>query len=87
MNDVTLYTTDSCPYCRQAEHFLTSRGVPFKQINVTDDEPMRIKLVELSGRRTVPQIFIAGQPIGGYTDLVALDQSKQLDALLGLPPR
>jgi glutaredoxin 3 len=86
MKDVTLYTTHSCVYCRQAERFLTARGVPFKQIDVTGDDAAREKLVELSGgRKTVPQIFIGGVAIGGYTDLIALDRNKQLDALLGLP--
>ena len=85
MKEVTVYTTDSCVYCRQAERFLTARGVPFKQIDVTGDDSAREKLVELSGgRKTVPQIFIGGQPIGGYTDLIALDRNKQLDALLAL---
>ena len=84
MNEVIVYSTDSCAFCRQAERFLTSKAVPFKTIDVTDDDAMRIKLVELSGgRKTVPQIFIAGQAIGGYTDLVALAQKGQLDALVG----
>ena len=83
MKEVTLYTTDSCVYCRQAERFLTARGVPFKQIDVTGDDAARQMLVERSGgRKTVPQIFIGGESIGGYTDMLALDRKKQLDALL-----
>ena len=83
MNAVTLYTTDSCPYCRLAEQFLTARGVPFKQIDVTGDDQARTRLVELSGRRTVPQIFIGEVAVGGYSDLIALDREKKLDGLLG----
>lgn len=83
MNEVTIYSTQSCPYCRQAERFLTGRGVAFKTIDVTDDDEMRLKLVELSGGlRTVPQIFIGGKSIGGYTDMVALDKRGALTPLL-----
>ena len=83
MIEVTIYSTQSCPYCRQAERFLAGRGVAFKTIDVTDDDEMRLKLVELSGGlRTVPQIFIGGKPIGGYTDMVALDKRGALTPLL-----
>jgi glutaredoxin 3 len=87
MNEVTVYSTQSCPYCRQAEQFLKGRGVTFKTIDVTGDDEMRLKLVELSGGlRTVPQIFIGGKPIGGYTDLVALDKRGALTPLLNGTP-
>ena len=83
MKDVTIYTTDYCPYCRQAEKFLTDKGVPFKQVDVTNDDAMREKLIELSGgRRTVPQIFIAGEAIGGYSDMMALHTKGQLEPKL-----
>lgn len=83
MKDVVLYSTNFCPYCRQAERFLTDKGVPFKNIDVTDDQALRDKLVELSGgRRTVPQIFIGGEAIGGYSDMIALHQKGELDARL-----
>ena len=83
MKQVTVYTTDSCVYCRQAERFLKGRGIPFKQVDVSGDDAARQLLVERSGgRKTVPQIFVGDQPIGGYTDMIALDRSKQLDALL-----
>lgn len=85
MKDVTLYTTTYCPYCRQAERFLADRRVPFQNIDVTGDDEARAKLVELSGgRRTVPQIFIGGQPIGGYSDLMELHQAGKLAPLLGV---
>lgn len=83
MKEVTVYTTRTCPYCRQAERLLTSKGVPFKNVDVTEDDELRMKLVEMSGgRRTVPQIFIGETAIGGYTDLVALDQKKELEPML-----
>ena len=80
MKDVLIYTTDYCPYCRQAERFLTSRGVAFQSIDVTGDQATRDKLVELTGGlTTVPQIFIGGVPVGGYSDLVALHRRGGLD--------
>ncbi len=82
MKPVTVYSTNYCPYCRQAEQFLKARGVPFENIDVTEDDAMRTKLVELSGQRTVPQIFIDGKPIGGYSDMMALQRRGALDALL-----
>lgn len=78
-----MYSTTHCPYCRQAERLLRTLGVPFKEIDVTGDEAMREELVRMTGgRRTVPQIFIGEEPIGGYTDLVALHHAGQLNAKL-----
>jgi len=83
MKDVTLYSTKICPYCRQAEKFLTDKGVAFENIDVTDDEAMREKLIELSGgRRTVPQIFIGGEAIGGFSDMMALHRAGEFEAML-----
>ena len=84
MKDVVVYSTDYCPYCRQAERFLTEKGVPFQSVDVTGDDAMREKLVELSGgRRTVPQIFIGGEAIGGYSDMIALHQKGELEPKFG----
>jgi glutaredoxin 3 len=84
MKEVVIYTTDYCPYCRQAERFLTDKGVPFKSVDVTNDQALRDQLVELSGgRRTVPQIFIGGEAIGGYSDMIALHQKGELEAKFG----
>ena len=86
MKDVTLYTTNYCPYCRQAEQFLTQKQVPFQNVDVTGNDELRAKLVELSGgRRTVPQIFIGGEAIGGYSDMMELHQAGKLAPLLGVP--
>lgn len=83
MKDVVVYTTTYCPYCRQAERFLTEHHVPFKNVDVTSNDDLRAKLVEMSGgRKTVPQIFIGGTPIGGYSDMMALHHNGQLKALL-----
>ncbi len=83
MKPVTVYTTSSCGYCTRAKELLSQKGVPFEEVDVTGDDEMRDKLVEMSGgRRTVPQIFIGGQAIGGYTDLAQLVQENKLQQLL-----
>lgn len=80
---VEIYTTDYCPYCTRAKELLTQKGVPYQEIDVTGDDAAREALLAKSdGRRTVPQIFIKGQGVGGFTDLYALDQSGKLDELL-----
>jgi len=83
MKDVLIYTTNYCPYCRQAERFLSAQGVPFQNIDVTEDQATRDKLVELTGGlTTVPQIFIGGAPVGGYSDIVALHRRGGLEPML-----
>ncbi len=71
--NVTVYTTRYCPYCHAATALLRSKGVAFKEIDVTDDDQMREKLVAMSGgRQTVPVIFMDGKCIGGYDELAEL---------------
>jgi len=83
MSAVTIYTTASCVFCLRAKEYLRSRGVAYEEVDVTGDEAARAELVErANGRRTVPQIFVRGVPIGGYTDLVALDRAGKLQPLL-----
>jgi glutaredoxin 3 len=82
MPDVTIYTTAACPYCVRAKRLLTHKGVPFKEIDVTADGALRQEMMQSSGRRTVPQIFIDGQSIGGFDELYDLEQSGELDTLL-----
>jgi glutaredoxin 3 len=83
MADVTIYTTVSCPYCVQAKRLLAHKGVPYTEIDVTMDPELRHTMIERSGRRTVPQIFIDGRSVGGFDELHDLDQRGELDALLG----
>ncbi len=86
MKDVVVYSTDYCPYCRQAERFLNEKGVPFQSVDVTDNDELRTKLVEMSGgRKTVPQIFIGGEAIGGYSDMIELHRQGALMPKLGVP--
>lgn len=72
---VVIYTTSYCPYCDAAKEFLDSKGVKYEEIDVTNDEAVREKIAALSGRQTVPQIFVDGVSIGGYEDLVRFYRS------------
>jgi len=71
MKEVVIYTTLACPYCIAAKKLLGEKGVSYKEVDVTGDDAKREKLVEMSGGRvTVPQIFVDGDNIGGYQELV-----------------
>ncbi len=83
MPEVTVYTTSMCGYCVAAKRLLTTRKIPFKELDVTRDDDKRAWLVQATGRRTVPQIFIGETAIGGYDELAALDQSGELAKMLG----
>jgi glutaredoxin 3 len=83
---VEVYTTSYCPYCTRAKSLLKSKGVAFEEIDVSTDEAVREKMIEMSGgRRTVPEIFINGKIIGGYDELRALEDEGALDPLLSDP--
>jgi glutaredoxin 3 len=81
--DVQVYTTDYCPYCTRAKALLDKRGIAYEEIDVSSDTEKRAWLVQATGRRTVPQIFIKGEPVGGCDDLYALDRSGELSRKLG----
>ena len=79
MSQVQVYTTTNCAYCVRAKALLKKRGIAFEEVDVTDDPEKRDWLVKASGgRRTVPQIFIKGEAIGGSDELHALDASGEL---------
>ncbi len=83
MAQVKIYTTSYCPYCVRAKALLKRKGVEFEEIDVTDDRDERARMVELAGgRRTVPQIFVDGEPLGGYDELARLDKAGKLDLML-----
>ncbi len=72
MTDITVYSTDYCPYCTRAKDLLSRLGQDYTEIDVTNDDALRAEMMEKSGgRRTVPQIFINGEHIGGFDDLNA----------------
>jgi glutaredoxin 3 len=82
MANIVVYTIQQCPYCAAAKALLRQKAVIFEEIDVGADPGLREKMIEESGRRTVPQIFINGSPIGGFEELHALDQGGKLDRLL-----
>ena len=83
MAKIEVYTTNYCPYCVRAKQLLDSKDVDYTEVDVTGDDAARIALVEKSGgRKTVPQIFINGQSVGGYDDLRLLEETGKLDPLL-----
>lgn len=79
---VTIYTGALCGYCAMAKRLLDSKAVAYQEIPVDMDVARRAEMEQRSGRRTVPQIFIGAQHIGGYDDLAALERAGKLDALL-----
>lgn len=83
MNPVKMYTTLVCPYCQRAKMLLKQRGVAaIEEIRVDLDPAQRASMMEITGRRTVPQIFIGETHVGGCDDLMALDQRGGLMPLL-----
>jgi glutaredoxin 3 len=82
MPHVKIYTRRWCGYCSAAERLLKQKGVTFEEIDTTGDRETRRWLADQTGRTTVPQIFIDGRAIGGYSELRALDRDGQLDSLL-----
>ncbi|MCJ8138332.1 glutaredoxin 3 [Falsirhodobacter halotolerans] len=83
MATVEIYTTPTCPFCHSAKALLSKKGVAFTETDVSRDPDLRAKMAERAGgRRSVPQIFIDGQSVGGSDDIHALDAQGKLDALL-----
>ena len=83
MAKVVMYSTGVCPYCIQAERLLTARGVTaIDKIRVDLQPEQRIVMMEKTGRRTVPQIYIGDTHVGGFDELSALDRAGGLDSLL-----
>jgi len=82
MANVVIYTTSICPYCVRAKMLFQRKGVSYEEIDVSRDNELRIKLMEQTKQRTVPQIFINDKHIGGCDDLYALERQGALDPLL-----
>jgi glutaredoxin 3 len=82
MSQIKLYTTEPCSYCRQAKALLGKRGVEYDEINLAKDASGRTELVRRTGMLTFPQVVIDDQLVGGFTELLAADQSGRLDELL-----
>jgi glutaredoxin 3 len=81
-SEVRIYTTNYCGYCHAAKALLSSRGVSFQEIDCSNDPATRKWLIDQTGQRTVPQIFIGGVPVGGFTELSGLDRAGKLRSIL-----
>ena len=79
---VRMYSTRFCPYCLRARMLLKRKNVEWEEINVGGDSELWQEMESLSGRDTVPKIFIGDQHVGGYDDMAALDRAGKLDTLL-----
>ena len=82
MTPVRIYTAVPCGYCNAAKAFFADNGIPYEEIDLTGDRDARMALLERTGQRTVPQIFVGEPHVGGYTDLIALARSGGLQGLL-----
>lgn len=85
MAQVTIYLTRTCPFCHRAKYLLDKKKVEYTEIDVGRDPSLRQEMVKLSGRNTVPQIFIGDYHVGGCDDLYDLDLDDKLDPLLNQP--
>ena len=84
MTNIVMYTSQFCPYCVRAKNLLDRKGKQVQEIRVDLDMQKREEMINLSGRTSVPQIFINDEHIGGCDDLYALERAGQLDSKLGL---
>jgi glutaredoxin 3 len=83
MTKISMYSTGACPYCQRAEVLLKSRGVAeIEKIRVDLEPARRAEMMQRTGRRTVPQIYIGEIHVGGFDDLAALDRAGKLEPLL-----
>lgn len=86
MQHVKMYSTEWCPFCVRAEQLLKRKGVhQIEKINVDESPEQRRRMMEITGRRTVPQVFIGDYHVGGFDDLARLERGGELDRLLGEP--
>jgi len=82
MATVKVYTKKNCPYCVRAKALLDRKGVAYEEIDAEHDDALRTWLVETTGQRTVPQIFVGDRSLGGFSDVDALDREGKLDPIL-----
>jgi glutaredoxin 3 len=82
MPKITVYTKEHCPFCVRAKRLLDRKGVAYVEVNVEGDDQLRMWLMEATGQKTVPQIFVGERPLGGFSDIDALDRDGKLDPVL-----
>ena len=76
MNRIQIYSADNCPWCARAKALLQTRGLDFEEIDIGADQKRAQEMIERSGRRTVPQIFIDGEHIGGFDEFSKLELTE-----------
>ena len=81
MAQLTLFTTEPCSFCRNAKALLQKRGIPYEEINLSKDPAGRAELAKRTGLMTFPQVVLDGRTLGGFRELLAADQSGELDEL------
>ena len=79
MSHIEVYSSDHCPWCSRAKILLQAKGLDYEEINIYAGEARALEMIERSDRRTVPQIFIDDEPIGGYQQLAVMNQAGKLD--------
>ena len=82
MARVQIYSKANCPFCVRAKALLDRKGIPYEEIDAEENDELRVWLAETSGQKTVPQIFVDGRPLGGFSDIDALDKQGKLDPIL-----
>ena len=83
MVSIVMYTKQTCPYCTMAKRLLTEKGQTWTEIDIETEPGKREEMIQRTGRRTVPQIFIGDRHVGGFDELAALESRGELDPLLG----
>lgn len=82
MTEIKIYTSTYCAYCSAAKHLLDSKDYEFEEINMEGNQELMLEIMQKSGQRTVPQIFVGEKSIGGYQELLASTASGEFDALV-----
>ncbi len=82
--DIVIYTKDYCPYCKRATAFLKRKKLDFKEVDVTHDQEAFDPVIERTGVKTVPQVFVDDEFIGGYDDMVALKKAGTINEKFGI---
>ena len=82
MKKVVIYSTRICPYCMRAKNFFEKKNIPFDEIRIDQDSAQMQKMMEMSKRQSVPQIFIGDYHVGGFDDLIEHDMDGKLEDLL-----
>ncbi len=82
MPEIKIYTSRYCAYCSAAKHLLQSKNYEYEEINMEGNQELMLEIMQKSGQRTVPQIFVGEKSIGGYQELLASTSSGEFEALL-----